>query len=115
VEALSLEGRPPSPASGTKALVFSLAPTGATLASAPAFGSVQPTTGGGLDCNGFSPRYKLARPGMVSLCTDPISVYDGHAYRFKDNGHYIRHDEPSTSSHAGCSVLREAVMPTEGR
>ena len=48
-----------------------------------------------LDCNGFSPAYPPAVPAMKMRCTDPVTVYGGHSYKFYDNGHYIGHDEPS--------------------
>jgi hypothetical protein len=55
-----------------------------------------------LDCNGWSRKYQALSPGMKALCTDPISVryadYHGkrvlRGYRFRDNGHYVGHDEP---------------------
>jgi hypothetical protein len=59
--------------------------------------SIAPTTGAGLDCNGFSPAYKTGQ--AAKACTDIRGIdgvdnsntWDG---RFYDNGHYIGHDEP---------------------
>ena len=76
-----------------------------------------------LDCNGYSTKYKSLNPGMKAHCTDPLRThtvkYDGknviRGYRFKDNGHYIGHDEPSVKfiSHAAGSgnndLLHEAA------
>src|SRR5215471_10634065 len=45
---------------------------------------------GGLDCNGFSLIQKPVRRGM--LCTE---IAANSEYGFKDNGHYIGHDEPA--------------------
>jgi hypothetical protein len=55
-----------------------------------------------LDCNGWSRKYQALNRGMKGLCTDPMSLryvnYHGkrvlRGYRFKDNGHYVGHDEP---------------------
>jgi hypothetical protein len=80
---------------GATAVVFSLSPTGAATAASPSSGSVAPNPTSMVDCNGHSPLYKSASPGMGGRCTDPLSVYDGQATRFRDNGVYIGHDEPS--------------------
>jgi hypothetical protein len=58
-------------------------------------GTIAPNKVNNLDCNGWSPEYQAANPGMKKLCTDPLRYYDGHATRFYDNGHYVGHDEPS--------------------
>jgi hypothetical protein len=47
-----------------------------------------------LDCNGWSNQYGSVRQGG-GLCTDPISLFNGKATRFVDNGWYVGHDEPS--------------------
>ena len=64
---------------------------------------VRPNRVNNVDCNGYSTKYKALRAGSKMQCTDPISIkkvrYYGKSelrgYRFKDNGHYIGHDEPS--------------------
>jgi hypothetical protein len=49
-----------------------------------------------MDCNGHSPKYQAVKTGLGGLCADPVAVgRDGSAYRFRDNGVYIGHDEPS--------------------
>jgi hypothetical protein len=47
-----------------------------------------------VDCNGWSPKYGTVKK-MAADCTDPISIKNGKAGRFNDNGWYIGHDEPS--------------------
>jgi hypothetical protein len=78
--------------------------TGATAAS-PTSGGVQPNQTSMMDCNGHSPKYQAVKSGLGGLCTDPVAIgKDGDAYRFRDNGVYIGHDEPSIkfiSSQAG--------------
>lgn len=65
-------------------------------AAAPATTTVKPNAIGGMDCNGFSPKYRPVKHGLGGLCTDPITVNpNGTASRFEDNEHYIGHDEPS--------------------
>jgi hypothetical protein len=59
-------------------------------AGAPAAG-VRPRSFGALDCNGFSPRQRLAKHGLE--CKDPRGL--NGEQRFEDNGHYIGHDEPA--------------------
>ena len=63
----------------------------ATARAAPAANAgVHPNKIGGLDCNGLSPvQHPVKR---VLQCADPRGSDEG---RFKDNGHYIGHDEPS--------------------
>ena len=56
---------------------------------------VTPNAVNNLDCNGWSPSYRSIRPGMKSLCVDPISVHNATTARFLDNGWYVGHDEPS--------------------
>ena len=63
-------------------------------ASAPSAG-VAPNAISMMDCNGHSPKYKEVKPDMGGLCSDPVSFYDGRAWRLNDNGHYVGHDEPS--------------------
>lgn len=65
-----------------------------------------------MDCNGHSPKYKSVKP-MGSLCTDPLAYYHGKTYRFRDNGVYVGHDEPSVkfiSSEAGSANNMSYVM-----
>ncbi|GAA1555152.1 hypothetical protein GCM10009804_10030 [Kribbella hippodromi] len=63
-------------------------------AAAPA--SVKPNPIGGMDCNGFSPKYKSVKNGLGGLCTDPVKIdKNGVPWKFEDNEHYIGHDEPS--------------------
>jgi hypothetical protein len=69
------------------------AATAVTTAKA-AVTSVAPNPVNELDCNGWSNKYGTVRK-LASNCTDPLSNYDGKDTRFKDNGHYIGHDEPS--------------------
>ena len=72
-------------------------------ARAAAVAEVQPNHVNQLDCNGYSTKYQALNAGSKMHCTDPLSLrrvrYDGkmvlRGYRFKDNGHYIGHDEPS--------------------
>jgi len=52
--------------------------------------AVKPNKVGMLDCNGLSPIQRPAKMGM--MCIDAHGSDGG---RFKDNGHYIGHDEPS--------------------
>jgi hypothetical protein len=60
--------------------------------AAPAMHGVRPNGMGELDCNGHSP---IQRPVTRRLlCTD-IRGLTGHGERFRDNGHYVGHDEPS--------------------
>ena len=70
------------------ALVVVAPPTSAATTD-----GVAPNAVGALDCNGFSNIQRSVKPSGV--CTDIHSVYDGQASRFKDNGHYVGHDEPS--------------------
>jgi hypothetical protein len=75
-------------------LALALLAFGQTQAAPPSAG-IAPNPVNNLDCNGYSKAYKSIRPAMKELCTDPIAIYDGEAYRFYDNGHYVGHDEPS--------------------
>jgi hypothetical protein len=85
----------------------------ATVVASHATSAVKPNPVNQLDCNGYSTKYKALNPGMKAHCTDPLRThtvkYDGkkviRGYRFKDNGHYIGHDEPSVKfiSHAAGS------------
>ncbi len=56
---------------------------------------IKPNQVNNLDCNGWSSKYTTVSPSMKYRCVDPAGMYDGHATRFYDNGHYIGHDEPS--------------------
>jgi hypothetical protein len=64
---------------------------------------VKPNAVNGLDCNGFSTKYKTLRSGSQMGCTDPFlreqEKVNGKTVtkteRFEDNGRYIGHDEPS--------------------
>jgi hypothetical protein len=81
---------------GATAVVFSLSPTGATMAVSTSSGSVAPHATGMMDCNGFSPTFTSVKHGLGGLCADPVRIEaDGSTYRFQDNGHYVGHDEPS--------------------
>ena len=67
----------------------------AVAASSPS-GGIMPNPVSMMDCNGHSPEYQAVKPGLGGLCTDPLAIgKDGKPYRFKDNGVYIGHDEPS--------------------
>jgi len=78
------------------AVVFSLSPTGATLAAGSSPGAVTPKATNMVDCHGWSPAYKPVKSGLGGNCADLINVEkDGSTYRFLDNGHYVGHDEPS--------------------
>jgi len=48
-----------------------------------------------MDCNGHSPVYKGVNQDMTGRCADPLGYWGGKSWRFKDNGVYIGHDEPS--------------------
>ncbi|TVZ06632.1 hypothetical protein EAS64_04420 [Trebonia kvetii] len=61
-----------------------------------ASGAIAPNQVNELDCNGWSNSYESVRQLAGDLCTDPISVSNGKANRFIDNGWYVGHDEPST-------------------
>ncbi|HEX8730810.1 MAG TPA: hypothetical protein VF725_02010 [Ktedonobacterales bacterium] len=67
----------------------------APTALAASGNDVAPNSVNNLDCNSWSTRYTSARPAMKELCTDPISIVNGKASRFIDNGWYVGHDEPS--------------------
>src|SRR5260370_40102057 len=70
-------------------LPLGLALAASPIAHASATG-VAPHRYGEIDCNGLSP---IQRPVRITLpCADPTG-YGG--YRFRDNGHYNRPDEPS--------------------
>jgi hypothetical protein len=77
------------------AIAFSFSPTGTVVSAVAASGSVMPNSISMVDCNGHSPLYQSVRADMVGGCTDPLSMYDGQPTRFRDNGHYVGHDEPS--------------------
>jgi len=65
---------------------------GVTANAAPAMHGVHPNAIGELDCNGHS---TIQRPASRKLlCTD-IRGFIGHGHRFRDNGYYVGHDEPS--------------------
>ena len=53
---------------------------------------VRPNGMGNLDCNGYSP---IQRPVTRRLLLHRHPRPDGHGERFRDNGHYVGHDEPS--------------------
>jgi hypothetical protein len=48
-----------------------------------------------MDCNGHSPVYQSVNQDMTGRCADPLGYWGGKSWRFKDNGVYIGHDEPS--------------------
>jgi hypothetical protein len=70
--------------------------TGNARVAALRLGEVPPNHHSMVDCNGWSPQYRSVKQSMQMLCVDPISVANGTAHRFNDNGWYIGHDEPST-------------------
>ncbi|HEV2371151.1 MAG TPA: hypothetical protein VGS19_03185 [Streptosporangiaceae bacterium] len=82
---------------GSVATVCALTTAGVSTAAASTHsGGVRPNATNMVDCNGHSPKYKAVKAGLGGLCTDPIAVNKyGTAYRFRDNGVYIGHDEPS--------------------
>jgi hypothetical protein len=71
-------------------------PTAGGNALTAATGAVAPNPVNELDCNGWSSSFDSVRQLAGDLCTDPISIKNGHANRFIDNGWYVGHDEPST-------------------
>ncbi|MDQ2877010.1 MAG: hypothetical protein M3Y33_20270, partial [Actinomycetota bacterium] len=85
----------------------------AATVSPAAAGSVAPNHVNQLDCNGYSTKYQALNPAGKMHCTDPMGLattkYSGQTAargaRFKDNGHYVGHDEPSVKfiSHAAGS------------
>jgi hypothetical protein len=75
----------------TSALTVQMAPA----AHAATGNSVAPNSVNNLDCNSWSAKYKSARRAMKELCVDPITIMNGKASRFIDNGWYVGHDEPS--------------------
>ena len=87
-----------------------------TLASAASShpAGVKPNPVSMMDCNGHSPKYQAVKAGLGGLCTDPLAIGpDGSAYRFRDNGIYIGHDEPSVkfiSSRPGSGNRMTYVM-----
>jgi hypothetical protein len=78
---------------------LSLSGAAASAASAttntPTITSQAPNPTNELDCNGWSAKYGTVRALAGDLCTDPISIKNGKAGRFNDNGWYVGHDEPS--------------------
>jgi len=84
-----------------------------TMGSGVAPGGVMPNATNMVDCNGWSTSYSAVRHTAGSLCTDPIKVINGKATRFKDNGWYVGHDEPSVkfiSSATGSGNTMSYVM-----
>jgi hypothetical protein len=39
--------------------------------------------------------YQSVNQDMTGRCADPLGYWGGKSWRFKDNGVYIGHDEPS--------------------
>jgi hypothetical protein len=66
-----------------------------TKADTPVTSTTPGFTGGGLDCNGWSPKYQTIKKMAGMNCTDPIKVVSSKGARFNDNGWYVGHDEPS--------------------
>jgi hypothetical protein len=67
-----------------------------TAAATPsATGGVQPNRVSMMDCNGHSPKYQEVKQDLGGGCTDPLGYWNGKSWRFKDNGTYIGHDEPT--------------------
>ncbi len=81
--------------------------SGASLAATTTTGSIQPSSYGGLDCNGLSTIQHSAL--AAKACTDirgfaNVTNSNNWNSRFWDNGVYIGHDEPDMtflSNHAG--------------
>ena len=98
----------------TTALVFSLSPTGTTLAAGAGSGSVAPNPTNMVDCHGWSPAYRPVKAGLGGGCADIIDIEtNGSTYRFRDNGHYVGHDEPSVkfiSGARGSAVTQSYLM-----
>ena len=97
-------------------------------AAAPHARVLMPNRVNQLDCNGYSRAYKALSPGMKAHCTDPMSLryvtYHGkrvlRGYRFKDNGHYVGHDEPnvkfiSSAKGSGNHMTYVMKMPVDPR
>jgi hypothetical protein len=80
---------------GSAAAVHVAAAAAGPVAKTAAVAPVAPNPVNELDCNGWSAKYGTVRKLAGELCTDPIRVVRGEAYRFVDNRHYIGHDEPS--------------------
>jgi hypothetical protein len=85
----------------------------APLPGARPSAGVRPNAVGELDCNGFSPIQRPAKPGLV--CADPRGPDGG---RFYDNGHYIGHDEPevrfiSSRPGSGSNVTITETLPRD--
>jgi hypothetical protein len=99
---------------GATAVIFSLSPTGTTLAAGSTPGSVAPSATNMVDCHGWSPVYRPVKAALGGGCADLIDIEkDGTAYRFLDNGHYVGHDEPSVkfiSSAPGSAVTQTYFM-----
>jgi hypothetical protein len=97
-------------------------------ATAPHAKVLMPNRVNQLDCNGYSRAYTALAPGMKAHCADPMSLrrvtYDGkrvlRGYRFKDNGHYVGHDEPnvkfiSSAKGSGNHMTYLMKMPVDPR
>jgi hypothetical protein len=81
-------------------------------------GSVAPNATNELDCNGWSAKYKTVRKLAGDLCTDPISLKNGQARPFIDNGWYVGHDEPdvkfiSNTPGSGNTMTYYATIPVD--
>ena len=84
------------------AVALSLVASNQSSAGAVQASGVKPHRVSEMDCNGRSPAYKSVKPDFGGLCADPVTVEkDGDLYRFKDNGAYIGHDEPSVKFISG--------------
>jgi hypothetical protein len=99
------------------AVISQLGLTGSAAASiatpTAASGTIAPNPVNELDCNGWTQAYGTVRKMAGSNCVDPISIYNGKAYRFYDNHHYVGHDEPSVkfiSSQPGSGNTMSYVM-----
>ena len=79
----------------TAASLAATAATGQSSAKAAASAGVAPNATSEMDCNGHSPKYKDVKQDLGGGCTDPLGYWNGQSWRFKDNGVYIGHDEPS--------------------
>jgi hypothetical protein len=98
---------------GGLGLAMGASATATPATSGVAAGGVQPNATNMVDCNGWSNKYGAVRQTAGDLCTDPITVINGTATRFSDNGWYVGHDEPSVkfiSSAPGSGNTMSYVM-----
>jgi hypothetical protein len=112
------------PGRGLRAALAAAVLTMTALVLVPAQASAKHYTArpiGALDCNGFSPVQRPARPTMP--CTDVrgfanVNNNNVDEGRFYDNGHYIGHDEPdmtflSSAPRSGNNVTWTETLPRD--